>query len=294
MATAGLPTRLAKEDVISFQHVTSCGTATAVSVPCMFSVLNHDNYNAITARHQEGLLDVLEHAGIDVSWKDNDGGCKGVCDRVEHITIDPSKYPQQCAEGTCYDSVLLDGLENKVRNAKHDTVIVLHLIGSHGPTYFKRYPEKFRVFTPTCDTAEIQDCSQQALLNTYDNTIVYTDYILSRIISVLKTNDLQHNTALLYLSDHGESLGESGIYLHGLPYDIAPAEQKTVPMIMWMSPSYTEHHNINRECIVKNAENKEYSQDNLFHTILGMMSVTTKTYQPGMDILAGCENGTAH
>ncbi|WP_434362126.1 phosphoethanolamine transferase EptA [Parasalinivibrio latis] len=282
--------RLSKENVISFQKVTSCGTATAVSVPCMFSVLSHDNYNAITAKHQEGLLDVLKHAGIDVSWKDNDGGCKGVCDRVEHVTIDPSKYPQQCEDGTCYDSVLLEGLKEKVHNAKRDTVIVLHLIGSHGPTYYKRYPKEFQVFKPTCDTAEIQDCTQQALVNTYDNTVVYTDYILSRVIGVLKDNDIQHNTALLYLSDHGESLGESGIYLHGLPYDIAPVEQKTVPLIMWMSPSYMEHHKINRQCIVKNAKNVEYSQDNLFHTLLGMMSVTTQVYQPGMDILAGCEN----
>nr|WP_269808829.1 phosphoethanolamine--lipid A transferase [Enterovibrio nigricans] len=205
---------LSKEGVISFQHVTSCGTATAVSVPCMFSVMTHDTYNATTARHQEGVLDVLKHASVDVSWIDNDGGCKGVCDRVEHINIDANAFPKTCSHGTCFDSVLLNGLAERVRNAKQDTVIVLHLIGSHGPTYFERYPPEFGVFTPSCDTADIQNCTRQEVLNTYDNTILYTDYVLSQIIDILRSADTAHQTAMLYLSDHGESLGEDGIYLH--------------------------------------------------------------------------------
>ncbi|WP_394211394.1 phosphoethanolamine transferase EptA [Enterovibrio calviensis] len=282
---------LSRDNVISFQHVASCGTATAVSLPCMFSVLTHDNYNATTARHQEGLLDVLKHAGIDVSWTDNDGGCKGVCDRIEHLTITPDNHPDACKNETCYDSVLLKGLPNKIKEAKQDTLIVLHLMGSHGPTYYKRYPIGFRTFTPTCDTAEIQDCSHEEITNTYDNTIVYTDYVLSQVIDMLRNDDAHHDTAMLYLSDHGESLGEDGIYLHGLPYSIAPEEQRKVPLIVWMSPSYQKDHGVNRQCLEKNAQTLSYSQDNLFHTLLGMMSVSTALYQPDLDIFAHCEQG---
>ncbi|MDD1780783.1 phosphoethanolamine transferase EptA [Enterovibrio sp. ZSDZ35] len=280
---------LSKQGVVSFQHVTSCGTATAVSVPCMFSIMTHDSYNATTARHQEGVLDVLKHANVDVSWIDNDGGCKGVCDRVEHMNIDASAFPKSCSNGTCYDDVLLNGLADRVRNAKQDTVIILHLMGSHGPTYFERYPPEFRIFTPSCDTADIQNCSRQEVLNTYDNTIVYTDYILSQVIDILKGADQSHQTAMLYLSDHGESLGEDGIYLHGLPYGIAPKEQKSVPMILWMSPLFKEDHKVDLTCLEQNAKENQYSQDNLFHTLLGMASVSTKVYQPSLDMLYHCE-----
>ncbi|WP_232313381.1 phosphoethanolamine transferase [Enterovibrio coralii] len=280
---------LSKEGVISFQHVTSCGTATAVSVPCMFSIMTHGTYKATTARHQEGVLDVLKHANVDVSWIDNDGGCKGVCDRIEHVNIEAKDFPKECAHGTCYDSVLLNGLADRVKNAQSDTVIVLHLIGSHGPTYFERYPPEFRVFTPTCDTADIQNCTRQQVVNTYDNTIVYTDYVLSQVIDILRSNDNAHQTAMLYLSDHGESLGEDGIYLHGLPYGIAPKEQKSVPMILWMSPAFQQGHNVNEACLKENAKQVPYSQDNLFHTLLGMASVSTKVYQPTLDMLSQCE-----
>ncbi|CZF85818.1 phosphoethanolamine transferase EptA [Grimontia marina] len=281
--------RLSKENVISFQHVTSCGTATAVSVPCMFSIMTHDTYNATTARHQEGVLDVLKHAKVNVSWIDNDGGCKGVCDRIEHLSIDPKSFKEDCAHGSCYDSVLLNGLADRVKNANGDTVIVLHLIGSHGPTYFERYPPEFRVFTPTCDTADIQNCSRQQVLNTYDNTIVYTDYVLSQVIDILDKYDNSHQTAMLYLSDHGESLGEDGIYLHGLPYGIAPEEQTSVPMILWMSPSFQNGHKVDQTCLKQNAKDISYSQDNLFHTLLGMASVSTRAYQPSLDMLHQCK-----
>ncbi|WP_240478325.1 phosphoethanolamine transferase EptA [Photobacterium aquae] len=283
--------RLSQEDVVSFRHVASCGTATAVSLPCMFSDMTHDSYNATAARHEEGVLDILKHAGVDISWKDNDGGCKGVCDRVEHMEISPKSDPTLCHDGTCYDAVLLDGLAEKIANAKQDTLIVLHLIGSHGPTYYRRYPEQFKVFTPTCDTSEIQDCSREALLNTYDNTIVYTDYVLSQVVALLKQNDTEHETAMLYLSDHGESLGEDGVYLHGLPYGIAPREQKRVPLILWLSPAYQQSHGIDRQCLQAKAQQDKVSQDNLFHTLLGMMAVQTHVYQPGLDILASCETG---
>lgn len=117
-------------------------------------------------------------------------------------------------------------------------MIVLHTIGSHGPTYYNRYPPQFRKFTPTCDTNEIQTCTKEQLVNTYDNTLVYVDYIVDKAINLLKEHQDKFTTSLVYLSDHGESLGENGIYLHGLPYAIAPDSQKQVPMLLWLSEDY--------------------------------------------------------
>ncbi|SQJ30402.1 Phosphoethanolamine transferase EptA specific for the 1 phosphate group of core-lipid A [Salmonella enterica subsp. enterica] len=121
--------------------------------------------------------------------------------------------------------MLFHGLEDYIDHLKGDGVIVLHTIGSHGPTYYNRYPPQFKKFTPTCDTNEIQNCSQQQLINTYDNTVLYVDYIVDKAINLLKSHQDKFTTSLVYLSDHGESLGENGVYLHGLPYSIAPDTQ---------------------------------------------------------------------
>ncbi|WP_256384910.1 phosphoethanolamine transferase EptA [Photobacterium toruni] len=281
---------LVKRNVISFLNVKSCGTATAVSLPCMFSVMTKANYNAIAARHQDTAVDILQRAGIDVDWKDNDSGCKGVCDRVKHIVINADSDPKLCHDGTCYDAVLLKNLQAQIDDAKQDTFIVLHIIGSHGPTYNDRYPAKFKVFKPTCNTSNLQECSREQVTNTYDNTILYTDHILSSVIDILKNDDHNANTAMIYMADHGESLGEDGVYLHGLPYSIAPKEQTTVPLILWLSPAYQKSQHINRQCLQREAAAGGYSQDNLFHSLLGMMDVKTTVYDPKLDIFSRCRN----
>ncbi|HIF9272919.1 TPA: phosphoethanolamine transferase EptA [Photobacterium damselae] len=280
--------QLSQRDVISFKNVQSCGTATAVSVPCMFSNMTHDNYNATLVRHQDSVMDVLAHAGINVLWKDNDGGCKGVCDRIKHINMTAEIDSALCHNGSCYDQILLNKLQQYIDDQTQDTLIVLHLIGSHGPSYNDRYPDEFKVFTPTCDTSDLQKCSQQQVTNTYDNSILYTDHILSQVVDILKADDKHANTAMVYMADHGESLGEDGIYLHGLPYSIAPKEQTTVPLILWLSPSYEKSQKINRQCLIKESNQGGITQDNLFHTLLGMIDVKTKIYQPKLDIFNQC------
>ncbi|WP_054179975.1 phosphoethanolamine transferase EptA [Trabulsiella odontotermitis] len=280
--------RLAKDNVVYFPQTASCGTATAVSVPCMFSNMPRAKYDEELAHHQEGLLDVLQRAGIQVLWNENDGGCKGVCDRVPHQDITKLNLPGQCIDGECNDEVLFHELDNYINNLQHDGIIVLHTIGSHGPTYYNRYPAQFRQFTPTCDTNEIQTCSQQQLVNTYDNTILYADYIIDKAITLLKSKQDKFTTSLVYLSDHGESLGENGVYLHGLPYSIAPETQKHVPMLLWLSDDYQQRYGINYPCLKKRAAANHYSQDNLFPTMLGILGVDTREYQAADDILAPC------
>lgn len=284
--------RLEKDNVVYFPHTTSCGTATAISVPCMFSGMPRKHYDEELAHHQEGLLDIIQRAGINVLWNDNDGGCKGACDRVPHQDMTVLNLPGQCIEGECYDEVLFHGLEEYIDKLQGDGVIVLHTIGSHGPTYYNRYPPQFRKFTPTCDTNEIQTCSQQQLVNTYDNTILYIDYIVDKAINLLKSHQDNFTTSLVYLSDHGESLGENGVYLHGLPYAIAPDTQKHVPMLFWLSDDYQKRYQVDQTCLQKQASSQDFSQDNLFSTMLGLTGVQTKYYQAADDILHPCRRLT--
>lgn len=193
-----------------------------------------------------------------------------------------------CKNKSCIDDAVLYRLDNVLDGVQQDSVIVLHLMGSHGPAYYQRYPEKFRYFTPTCDSNQIQNCDRQSLINTYDNTILYTDDVVSRTIAMLKTHADKFNTALVYLSDHGESLGESGIYLHGTPYMLAPSQQTHIPFLFWLSKDYQQNYAIGADCLTKKAADSEISQDNLFSTLLGMMDIKSSVYQPNMDILAGC------
>lgn len=285
--------RLKQDDVIYFANTTSCGTATAVSVPCMFSNMPRAHYDEELAHHQEGVLDILQRAGIRVLWNDNDGGCKGACDRVPHQNVTDLNLTGQCIEGECYDEVLFHNLESYIDNLQQDGIIVLHTIGSHGPTYYNRYPAEFRKFTPTCDTNEIQSCSQQQLTNTYDNTILYIDYVVDKAIKLLQSKQDKFTTSLVYLSDHGESLGEDGVYLHGLPWSIAPETQKHVPMLLWLSQDYQQRYGVSSQCLQQRAKTAPYSQDNLFSTLLGLLGVDTHEYQATDDILTPCRSETA-
>ena len=276
--------------VISFNDVRSCGTATAVSVPCMFSNMGRKEFDDNRARNSEGLLDVLQKTGISIFWKENDGGCKGVCDRVPNIEIKPKDYPKFCDKNTCYDEVVLQDLDSEIAQMKGDKLVGFHLIGSHGPTYYKRYPDAHRQFTPDCPRSDIENCTDEELTNTYDNTIRYTDFVIAEMIAKLKTYEDKYNTALLYVSDHGESLGAMGLYLHGTPYKFAPDDQTRVPMQVWMSPGFTKEKGVDMACLQQKAADTRYSHDNIFSSVLGIWDVKTSVYEKGLDIFSQCRN----
>ena len=281
---------LEEDDVVYFPDVSSCGTSTAVSVPCMFSNMPRKHYDDALASHQEGLLDIIQRSGLSVLWNENDAGCKGACDRVPNQDMTALNLPGMCIKGECYDEVLFHGLEEYIKQLQGNGLIVLHTIGSHGPTYNHRYPPAFRKFTPTCETKQIQECSQDQLINTYDNTILYADYIVDKAIELLKAHQDEFTTSLVYLSDHGESLGEKGVYLHGLPYAIAPEAQTRVPLLIWLSPDYQQRYAVNYKCLSQQATTLKYSQDNLFSTMLGITGVQTREYVTSDDIVASCRN----
>lgn len=280
--------KLAAADVINFEQVESCGTNTEVSVPCMFSSYGRRNYDETKIRQHQSLLHVLEYAGIKTIWRDNQSGCKGVCDGLEIQRLDSTKDSVFCEGDRCLDEVLLENLDAELnKHAGKNLVLVLHQLGNHGPSYSRRYPEAFRQFTPTCENADLGQCTQQEIVNSYDNALLYTDHFLDQTIQALKAQST-HDAAMLYVSDHGESLGEKGIYLHGLPYAIAPKEQTQVPMAMWLSDGFARSFGLNRECLAQVAK-KPLNHDYLFHSILGVLNVQTQVYDKAFDFTAQCQ-----
>jgi lipid A ethanolaminephosphotransferase len=285
---ATTPKLAARDDLVSFDQVSSCGTSTAVSLPCMFSRQTKAQYDASSARGEQTLADVVAKAGIGVEWIDNQSGCKGICSEVETDRIAKIRYPDLCSGGECYDQVLVRDLAEELAEESHrgDQLLILHMMGSHGPAYYARYPEQMAPFIPDCRQKELSQCTQQEIINAYDNSIAYSDQVLSQLLEQL-SRDSQHHTALIYLSDHGESLGEMGLYLHGLPYFIAPNEQTKVPMFWWFSPGYLASQKLDRDCL-RAAAQFPTSHDSLFHSVLNLLNVETALYQAQLDPGAGC------
>lgn len=282
--------RMKTEDIVYFKDTQSCGTATAISVPCIFSGLAREKFSLQAGRSVESLVDVVSHAGVQVIWRDNDGGCKGVCDRALYTDFTPSQNPKWCpAQGECYDEILLDGLEQQLREIKEDTFLVLHIKGSHGPAYYRRYPPAFERFKPACQSNELTSCSRDELVNAYDNSLVYTDHVLGETVALLKRLSKQFASVMFYASDHGESLGEKGLYLHGMPYALAPLEQTRVPMLAWLSPQFIQKERWAMAC-VRRQNQQQRSHDNVYHTLLGLLEIRTKEYQPTLDIFVECDN----
>ena len=278
---------LAKLPVISFSDVSSCGTATATSLPCMFSQFTRNEYSFAKGLENQNVLDVMTHAGLHVEWWDNNTGHKNLADRIPARELTHTDNAEFCATGECIDGIFLQQIKDYAATITQDTVLVLHQIGSHGPTYFLRYPPEFEKFTPACRTAEFKDCTPQEITNAYDNTIAYTDAVLTETIAFLQSQD-NLDTALLYVSDHGESLGENGLYLHGSPYFMAPEHQTRVPMILWMSDSFQKRFALDHTCLVDQTA-RTLSHDNLFHSLLGMLDIQTAERDSELDIFATCK-----
>ena len=278
---------LKARNVVYFPNVTSCGTETAVSIPCMFSVYTRGEYSHRKGLVTDNLTDVLGHAKIDVEWWDNDTGTYGVADRIKYKYLPDTADPRFCKDGECLDTILLDKLDDWLANVKGDSVLVLHQLGSHGPAYYLRYPEEYRRFQPDCRLPDFSSCTPEEMTNAYDNTIVMTDHVVAAVIDKLKAHAGKLAGSMLYVSDHGESLGENGIYLHGTPYFIAPSQQTHVPMLVWMSEDFANESRIDNGCLATRAS-EPASHDNFFHSVLGMMDVQTDVYKPSLDIFAPC------
>ena len=301
--------QLAGLDVINFSQVKSCGTNTEVSLPCMFAPIGRRDYNEATIRGSESLLHVVNRAGVAVQWRDNQSGCKGVCEGLPTEFVKPVDAPDFCDSDRCLDEGLLVGLDARIKALKirgnasqvgnqppaagvqppATQLLVLHQLGNHGPSYYKRYPKAFSQFVPECRSDDLHRCSIQEITNAYDNAILYTDHILAKLIAQLKSHEIEVDSAVIYVSDHGESLGENGLFLHGIPYAIAPAVQTHVPMVMWASSGLSTATATDMACV--KAKGKEsIAHDHLFHTLLGLLDVATALYDKNYDVGASCRS----
>ncbi len=274
-----------RQDIVYFGHFTSCGTHTAYSLPCMFSRLNRQDFSLDKFDQNDDLMRLVANAGVHTLWLDNNSGCKGVCDGHETLGEEAlaKKYPQYCQDGECYDGILVEALKDALKRTG-DLFIVLHQKGSHGPLYHRRVPAAFARFQPACKEADLSKCSAEEIVNAYDNTILYTDHILDGVIDALRG---EQQASMFYAADHGESLGEGGIYLHGAPYIIAPAEQTHIPAALWMSQTGLADRNIDQDCL-RNAAKLPFSHDNIFPTLLDLQQVDTIALDRKMSVLDGC------
>jgi lipid A ethanolaminephosphotransferase len=270
--------------------VRSCGTSTAVSLPCMFSDLGQARYSDGAARARETLLDVLAHAGLQALWIDNNTGSKHIAWQQEEDFLAESQDARRCNAAGCFDEILVDELRRRLAAGAPPALIVLHQKGSHGPSYFERYPPAFRRFTPTCESNELEDCTREQIVNTYDNTILYTDHVLGEVMDALRAHQGDLDSAMLYIADHGESTGEHGFFLHGAPDFMAPPEQTRIPMLLWLSTGFGADTGLDRACIAEHAT-RPYSHDHLFHSVLGLLDVQTRDYDPRLDLAQGCHRG---
>ncbi|WP_416308520.1 phosphoethanolamine transferase [Neptunicella sp. SCSIO 80796] len=254
-------------NLVSYTDITACGTSTAISVPCMFAIKRQQDFDVDASKHTQNVLDLVNDAGVSVLWRDNNSDSKGVADRVSFEDFrDPQRNP--VCDDECRDIGMLTGLQEYIDQQQGDILIVLHQMGSHGPAYFKRYPAEFEHFKPSCRSKELSSCSLEEINNAYDNSILYTDYFLSKVIGLLKANTPQYETSMLYISDHGESLGENGMYLHGMPRIIAPDTQLKVPILAWIGDSSDVDYSA-----TKLVEHRANSHDAVSKAILNALEI---------------------
>ena len=281
--------RLAEvQDLVYFTDVSSCGTSTAISVPCMFSDLGREGFSAEKARARDNLIDIVAKAGLGVDWYGNNTNCKGICRAAGEKRAVRENHPDHCkADVPCTDGAIFEDFWSTLPAYSGRGLVVLHQLGSHGPGYHLRYPEPFNRFTPVCRSTDFSKCQVSEIVNAYDNTILFTDHLLAETISRLQSMADRVDSAILYVSDHGESLGENGLFLHAVPYALAPRVQTHVPMVFWSTAGFTERMQLDRQCLFEQ-RNRPLSHDNYLHTILGLLDVSTSVRKPELDFAQGC------
>lgn len=276
---------LAQRGVAAYPGAQSCSTYTTASLRCM---LSHRGGNAL-GRNDEPLPSYLHRHGIEVIWRTNNFGEPPLkTSRFERADEIRKQCTSDCSR-LDFDEVLLDGLAARLRDAPSGkkVLVVLHQSGSHGPQYFKKYPVEFEKFKPACATVELQKCSTEELVNAYDNSILYTDHFLNRTIEMLKSLK-DTASVMLYMSDHGESLGEHGLYLHGLPTTIAPVFQTAVPLLIWTSDEFAQR----RGAVRATSTATGLTHDVVFHSVMGALGVTSDIYVPNQDLFRPAQSST--
>lgn len=256
---------LSKIPNVSHFNATSDATYTTAGVK---SIVEHENTDEL----YEILPNYLYRNNVDVIWRTTNWGEPPV--HIKNYQNREALMPNCKGDGCDYDGILLSGLKEQILASKKNKIlIVLHTSTSHGPTYSKKYPAQFEIFKPVCNSVELGNCSHTELVNAYDNTIVYTDYLLANVIKDLKQLQ-EYKSAMIFVSDHGESLGENNLYMHGLPRSIAPKQQYEIPFIVWTSDNSARQMK----------PNKILTQNYVFHSVLNFLNIQSPVYKEQMNI----------
>ncbi len=274
--------RLAAMDIINIPKVQACGTSTDVSLPCMLSRIGRRDYDRDRILSEEALPSLLQRSGFNVTWIDNQSGSKGTSDGVKTVKLSDDKT--LCNGSDCMDMAFVLDLKKRLQTVKpgERQVLILHMMGSHGPAYDLRSEDQDKVFGKVCNDPSFRRCSPEEIVNAYDASIRYTDRVLAEVLRTLQSKK-DIDTAFIYLSDHGESLGEGGLFLHGAPYKMAPDEQKIIPMVMWLSDGFKADYAVSQSAIEK-AIQKPVTHDHLYHTVLGLLNIHSMTYESRWDL----------
>ena len=250
-------------DSVTIYNASAAATYTTATVK---AIIDHK----ATDKLYEILPNYLYRNGADVLWRSCNWGQPPlhIARYADHRTL-AERYPHADAR---YDSLLLAGLKEEIAASGDKLLAVLHLSTSHGPTYSTKYPAEFEIFKPACNTVEVSTADKQELLNAYDNTILYTDHIIHSVIEILKeTSD--RRCCMIFVSDHGESLGEGNLFMHGMPKSIAPKEQTEIPFIVWQNDERTT---------MKNIDNVE--QYHIFHSVMNYLGMESPIYNEELNI----------
>lgn len=278
------PLLAARGDLINIPKVDACGTSTDVSLPCMLSRVGRRDYDRKRILSEEALPSLLQRSGFNVTWIDNQSGSKGTSDGVKALFLNQAAV--SCKGAECMDLAFVEDLKKRMSElrAGERQVLILHMMGSHGPAYNLRSDDKDKIFGSVCTDPSFRSCSSEQIVNAYDASIRYTDRVLDGLIETLSSKT-EVDTAFIYISDHGESLGENGLFLHGAPYYVSPEVQKIVPMVMWLSDGFKEDYKVSEAVIEKNIQ-KTVTHDHLYHTVLGLLNVKSSTYEAKWDLSA--------
>ncbi len=274
---------LTKQEGLKVYQATSCATYTTAGTKAILEPKNSDDL-------YEVLPNYAYRTGVDVSWRTSNWGEPPI-HIGEYLTNEEvgANFPDQ---DQSFDGILFAGLRERILSSpKNKVLIILHTSTSHGPKYADKYPKEFEVFKPVAENVEEGEKNIGKLVNAYDNTIIYTDFLLDGLINTLRTMT-DWNSAMIFISDHGESLGENKMFMHGLPMRLAPKVQYEIPFLVWTSPNFREYKPTATSADAAAGELPAVlEQHYIFHSVLNLLSIHSPAYNEAYDIFMAPESG---
>ena len=256
---------LSKQKELKVYEANSCATYTTAGTKAILEPKDCDDL-------YELLPNYAFRTGVDVSWRTSNWGEPPI--HIDEYLTDP-ELGKLYGMSNAYDDILFKGLRERIESStKNKVLIILHTSTSHGPQYASKYPKEFEVYKPVARNVEEGEKNVGMLVNAYDNTIRYTDYLLNGLIDTLRSMT-EWKTAMIFVSDHGESLGENKMFMHGLPMKLAPKEQYEIPLLVWTSENFRTY---------KSELPPVLEQHYIFHSVLNLLSIQSPAYNKDLDI----------